>query len=812
MKKNISINISGIIFHIEEDGYDLLKGYLDAINKYFSSYEDSDEIVADIEGRIAEIFLEKLTEDKQVISKEDVEELIQTMGQVADFEAMESEDDQTEKFEKEKKTKHKQTRGSQNSGAKKWERDTQRQLIAGVAAGLAHTMKTDPIWIRGLFVVLFFAGGIGLILYPILWIFLPGNDSIPENNSIRKLFRDPDDRVLGGVSAGLSKYFNTSTLLFRVLFILFAFSGFGIATYIVLWIITPKANSLTDKMQMTGEKVTITNIDSTIKKQKEEELNPKGENTFTKALLFPFRLIGRIFSGLGKALSPIMLFLVAIIRVFIGAIIALTGVSAMFSILACAGVLLGFYSGDYFVLDPELVYFPFEVFRNTIPGIGVLFLMATVFIPFLYVFIAGVTIMAKRRIMSTSFGWSVLGIWFISVIGSFALIPNVVRDFRDEGIYRETDQLSIQADTLIISVRDVDYHLPNSFSIRSSLSYEYSSEFTDLDIRPSNNGEFKVEKRFRARGRNLRVAEENAQKIEYNYEVIDSEITFDSDITFSRKDKFYFQEMAADLYIPINQPFKIDRSARDLIRHLSYRASWREIYRNTWMFDQNKDLVCLSCDQPTDKTVVMEGESVVQSLNPFTSIDANQSFEMEYFESEQHKIELQGPALLLNNLEWTNQDGQLKIDVQDAFSEDWSRVKLKIYGQELEKINLERGADFTYYQANANFLSVVLEDNSKFNLNGNMEELELKMLSNSRADLSGNARKAKLITEDESRIYGYDLIIEEAEVIAESESRTRLNVKEYLTVKAFGFSSVRYKGNPNVDIIEKSRNASVSKY
>ena len=89
MKKNISINISGIIFHIEEDGYDKLKKYLDTINSYFSTYEDSEEIIADIEGRIAEIFLGKLTEGKQAVTAKDVAVLIKTMGSVADFEALE---------------------------------------------------------------------------------------------------------------------------------------------------------------------------------------------------------------------------------------------------------------------------------------------------------------------------------------------------------------------------------------------------------------------------------------------------------------------------------------------------------------------------------------------------------------------------------------------------------------------------------------------------------------------------------------------------------------------------------------------------
>ena len=66
MKKTLSINVSGIIFHIEEDGYETLRKYLDSINRYFSSFEDSSEIIADIENRIAEIFLSKLNEGKQV--------------------------------------------------------------------------------------------------------------------------------------------------------------------------------------------------------------------------------------------------------------------------------------------------------------------------------------------------------------------------------------------------------------------------------------------------------------------------------------------------------------------------------------------------------------------------------------------------------------------------------------------------------------------------------------------------------------------------------------------------------------------------
>src|SRR3982750_1655295 len=85
-----------IFFHIEEDGYDTLKKYLDSINKYFSTFEDSSEILADIESRIAEIFLSKLNEEKQVITSEDVNSLVSTMGSVSDFRAAEEQESASE--------------------------------------------------------------------------------------------------------------------------------------------------------------------------------------------------------------------------------------------------------------------------------------------------------------------------------------------------------------------------------------------------------------------------------------------------------------------------------------------------------------------------------------------------------------------------------------------------------------------------------------------------------------------------------------------------------------------------------------------
>src|SRR6185369_12611170 len=197
MKKNISINISGIIFHIEEDGYDILRKYLDSVNKYFGSFEDSSEILADIEGRIAEIFLSKLNEGKQVITAEDVSFLITTMGSVSDFKAAEEQGSPAGESTRQEQGQTRHTTGSAN---KKLFRDQNRKILGGVCAGLGHYFNVDPVWPRLLFALLVLGSYGGLLLvYIIFWIVLPASVELEDEPTVKKMFRDTSDKkVLAG--------------------------------------------------------------------------------------------------------------------------------------------------------------------------------------------------------------------------------------------------------------------------------------------------------------------------------------------------------------------------------------------------------------------------------------------------------------------------------------------------------------------------------------------------------------------------------------------------------------------------------------
>src|SRR5690606_8387089 len=138
----------------------------------------------------------------------------------------------------------------------------------------------------------------------ILWVAMPGSYDIEEPADNKKMFRDPEKKVLAGISGGVAAYFGIDITVVRILFIVFTFlGGIGFMVYIVLWVILPEAHTLTDRMQMQGEPVTLSNIESNIKKGLDLK-EGADESTLTKILLFPFRVIAFLITGLAKILTP----------------------------------------------------------------------------------------------------------------------------------------------------------------------------------------------------------------------------------------------------------------------------------------------------------------------------------------------------------------------------------------------------------------------------------------------------------------------------------------------------------------------------
>lgn len=163
MNKTITINISGVVFHIEEQAYTKLDNYLIAVKSSINT-EGKDEIIEDIESRIAELLSSRKNEVSFVVTESDVNEIITIMGQPEDYH-LEDEENKTND------SGYNQDSNSQKT--KKLYRDEQNRILGGVLAGLGHYFNIDPVWLRIIAIILVFAFGLSIWIYPILWLIVP---------------------------------------------------------------------------------------------------------------------------------------------------------------------------------------------------------------------------------------------------------------------------------------------------------------------------------------------------------------------------------------------------------------------------------------------------------------------------------------------------------------------------------------------------------------------------------------------------------------------------------------------------------------
>lgn len=288
MKRTININFQGQLVTIEETAYQLLNQYIQSLKDYFRNEADGTEIVNDIECRIAELFGNRLKHGISCITNEDVASIIKTIGTPEEFdtEFEEQDDSSTSQAQSSTRPDTQLPPPFVDEEKRQLSRNANDRLIGGVASGLAYYLKIDPVFVRLIFVVLF---TLLFWVYIIMWIVLPVR--YLESNVSKRLYRNPNDKYLGGVCGGIAAYFKIDTWIPRVLFLLpvifnifdvvklpfFAFNhmfrniDFGwninmsfVVVYIVLWIIMPKAVSVKQKLEMMGEDEYLRSIRATV--------------------------------------------------------------------------------------------------------------------------------------------------------------------------------------------------------------------------------------------------------------------------------------------------------------------------------------------------------------------------------------------------------------------------------------------------------------------------------------------------------------------------------------------------------------------
>lgn len=662
MKKVININFQGRVIPIEETAFELLKQYTESLRRYFANEEGRDEIINDIESRIAELFSERLKAGSICITDADVNTIIGSMGRPEDFEAQDAESGTTSSTAGSSSSydagKGYQTTGptpvtgSRNTRGRFY-RNADDKIIGGVCSGLANYFGIDPVILRIVFVVLF---GALFWVYILLWIIVP-SQSI-QSNITKRLYRNPDDKVIAGVAGGLAAYFNIETwiprLIFALPFILALVSGsfnilwwdndFGFlprmisgslgstlfVTYIILWIAVPFANTAAEKLEMKGERINLNSIRDTVKEDLESlkvraerfgaEVKDTAQNFGKRAGEFGQQagqqarqfaseevrpVARRTRSGIGRAIGIIF----KAFFLFIAAIMALSLFAAF----------IGLLFGGFTV-------FPLKNF--VLDGFWQNFLAwCSLFLFFGVPIVALVTWLVRRiagwRSKTHYLGYIFGSLWVIGLITSLTLAGLIARNFRTRSAISEKIPFQLNNPGKIYvetTNTNIGYYGSDWFGIEQDDDWPLYGLNQDtlllktvrVNLVRSADSSYHIFKVKFGRGTDPANARNIAERINFDIEQKDSAIILPRHFSISHGDKWRNQQVMIVIEIPVGKKIQMDNSLNlynwfDV--HMNGRRGWNIQFDDNWENGSN-------WGTGTEYTMTNEGLVKTEDLDP----------------------------------------------------------------------------------------------------------------------------------------------------------------------------------------------------
>jgi phage shock protein PspC (stress-responsive transcriptional regulator) len=632
MKKVININFQGRVIPIEETSYEILKEYIESLRRYFANEEGMNEIVNDIESRIAELFSEQLKKGAVCITDEHINAIIASMGRPEDFDADASDSTNSSKSGSQQTASGSASTGpgytgtgGTNAGAGsagagsfgagsygpgtygrgrgKFVRNEDDKIIGGVCSGLANYFGIDPVILRILFVVLM---GALFWVYILLWIIVP-SESV-ETNITRRLFRSADDKVVGGVAAGLAAYFNVEVWIPRLVFalplVLGIISGtfnalwwdwdFGFVpriitgslgstlfvTYIILWIAVPVATTAAEKLQMRGERVDLNSIRDTVKndmgsfKQRAEKWGEEvkqtaaqmgerarkfGEESGTYAKRFSSEaapVARRASSGIGHIIGVLF----KAFFLFIAAMIA----------LSLFAVLVGFLFGG-FTMFPLKNFVLDGTWQNLLAWSTLIFFLG---VPVLSL----ITWLIRRIIGARSknhyLGYVFGSLWFIGLASAITLSGLFARNFKTKSGVEDAMTITQPTTgklTVNVARNNVRYYNDDWFGIEWDDDMPFYGTNADtlmmntirVNVVKSKDSLYHIYRVRFSRGNTPELAKNLAERIHFEVAQQDSVLTLPKGFAVSKNEKFRNQQVLVVVEVPVGKRIELDHSVND---------------------------------------------------------------------------------------------------------------------------------------------------------------------------------------------------------------------------------------------------------
>lgn len=610
MKKIININLSGRVIPIEDTAYEKLQDYIESLRRYFANEESRDEIINDIESRIAELMNEKVRKGASNITDADVDEIAGYMGRPEDFEAEEKTEPAQQAGQQQYHEQSEQQYHSTKTKKGRLYRDASDKFVGGVCSGIAAYLNVDPTIVRLLFAIITFGGfGLGFLAYIILWVILPTKDL--EGYAGKRLYRNPDDKVIAGVAGGLAAYFDKSTSTIRLIFaapillsiLLSFFSGFGfhngpdlflnigsgslsgtfMLVYIILWIVLPEANTTYEKMEMRGEKVDVNRIRQNVREGMDnmkdkmkgwsEEVKESAQQFSTKAKAFSStrgkefatevnETVRRSTGGIGHAIGVL----------FKAFFLFIAGTIAFAIFVSLIALLFG-----------GIAWWPVNNFLWTSKwqqlyawGTLIFFLI----IPLVALIMWVVRRIIRARSGSHYLGWTFGALWTFGWVCLVLFITSISKDFREYEHIDTTVTINQPATgKMIVAVSEpiVEYTGRFDWFIESGDGWDVTTDTLKLsivkfNIEASTDDQYHVVMKKEGYGSTSAEARVRAENIQYAVRSIDSVLDVASGYAINSTNKFRGQQIEIEIMVPIGKKIVFDESVRGKLNPVRFNV------------------------------------------------------------------------------------------------------------------------------------------------------------------------------------------------------------------------------------------------
>ncbi|MEI6815776.1 MAG: PspC domain-containing protein [Bacteroidota bacterium] len=528
MKKTVTVNIGGIVFHIDEDAYLLLSTYLESIKAHFHTSEGKDEITSDIEARIGELFTDKLKSGRQVINIDDVNEAIAIMGKPEDF-------------------------GGEAKTTNSYVNDDKNQWSSG--------------------------------------------------NSKRRVYRNPDDKVLGGVCSGISYYLDLDPLWIRLVFAIMFFGfGSGLLLYIILWVIIPEAKTTAEKLEMKGEKVNVENIEKNIKEEMEnlknkfEDFKNEAKNMGSKAKVNKAR--GAISSIL-HAFVEVILFAVNIFVKFFGFIFIIVGIAIFVAIIR---LMLGF-MGIMPIGNTDLAGMFFNSHGHLFwASIGVTLLIG---IPLLMLMYKGFRLIFNIKTKNKTLNAVAASFWIVGLIISSIIFFGFLENYSERSTVKIDSNITQPAGDILyvdMNPKDISDWSHKSYIQFGDIGNFYTENnqiiFRDVELKilKSDNDKFQLIRVQSARGKTNKDAAEAANSINSEVMQKDSLVVLSNFYSIDSKAKYKFQELRYILKVPVGKSVYLANKTRKVLDDIDNVSDTedKDMVDHKWTMTE-KGLKCIDC-------------------------------------------------------------------------------------------------------------------------------------------------------------------------------------------------------------------------